>query len=338
MIAIDLKEALIPLIDSQIPTFIWGSPGVGKSSLVAQIAQEKEMKFIDLRLSLLDPTDLRGIPFFDYDKDLDEKKAVWAKPEFLPDSSSLDYGVLFLDEINSAPPTIQAAAYQLILDRKIGEYILPKNYAIIAAGNYESDRGVTYRMPTPLANRFVHLDFDLDFESWKLWAFENSIDRRVLSYLSYKPDDLFMFDPKSKEKSFATPRSWKFVDDILKSNIPTQHLENVISGAIGKNSAIEFLNYCKVIDELPDISKILEGKSVDIPTKNSALYAMCIGIVYKLQDDFTTQNLSNVLEFSLTLDGEFTVMLIRDIQKNGIDVEASNKWKEWVDANRFLIS
>ena len=164
MIATDLKEALIPLIDSQIPTFIWGSPGVGKSSLVAQIALEKNMKFIDLRLSLLDPTDLRGIPFFAKE----EKKAVWAKPEFLPDTDCLDYGILFLDEINSAPPTIQAAAYQLILDRKIGEYTLPQNYSIIAAGNYETDRGVTYRMPTPLANRFVHLNFDLDFESWKL--------------------------------------------------------------------------------------------------------------------------------------------------------------------------
>lgn len=215
MIATDLKQALIPLIESKIPTFIWGNPGVGKSSLVQQIANEKEMKFIDLRLSLLDPTDLRGIPFFESDI----KKAVWAKPEFLPDTSSEEFGILFLDEINSAPPTIQAAAYQLILDRKIGEYVLPKNFAIIAAGNYESDRGVTYRMPTPLANRFVHLNFDLDFDSWKLWAYENNIDKRIISYLSYKQSDLFMFDPKSPNKSFATPRSWKFVDDILKSSL-----------------------------------------------------------------------------------------------------------------------
>lgn len=334
MRAIDLKEALIPLVNSKIPTFIWGNPGVGKSSLVSQIAQQKNMRFIDLRLSLLDPTDLRGIPFFESD----EKKAVWAKPEFLPDTNSDEYGILFLDEINSAPPTIQAAAYQLILDRKIGEYILPDNYAIVAAGNYESDRGVTYRMPTPLANRFVHLNFDLDFDSWKLWAFSADIDKRIISYLSYKPADLFMFDPKSSQKSFATPRSWKFVDDILKSDINLELLESVISGAVGKDIAGEFINYCRVMDELPNIDDIIAGKEVVIPQKNSALYALVLGIVYGLKDNFSTENLTNVLKFSLLLNGEFAVMLIRDIQKNGIDVELSPYWREWVDAHRFLIS
>ena len=333
MIAIDLKEALIPLIEAQIPTFIWGNPGVGKSSLVMQIANEKKIEFIDLRLSLLDPTDLRGIPFFNKD----DKKAVWAKPEFLPDTSSVEFGILFLDEINSAPPTIQAAAYQLILDRKIGEYILPKNYSIIAAGNYESDRGVTYRIPTPLANRFVHLNFDLDFNSWKLWAFNSNIDKRIISYLSYKSEDLFRFDPKSKDKSFATPRSWKFVDDILKSKLDLRLLENVIKGAVGEEVSAEFMNYCKVMDELPNIEDIIKGKEIVVPTKNSTLYAMCIGIVYALKDNFSTQNLSNVLNFSLTLNGEFAIMLIRDIQKNKIDVESSPAWKGWVDTHRFLI-
>jgi len=334
MTAIDLKQALIPLIDNKIPTFIWGNPGVGKSSLVAQIANEKNIEFIDLRLSLLDPTDLRGIPFFEKE----DKKAVWAKPEFLPDTHSKEFGILFLDEINSAPPTIQAAAYQLVLDRKIGEYILPKNYSIVAAGNYESDRGVTYRMPTPLANRFVHLNFDLDFDSWKLWAYQTNTDKRIISYLSYKPSDLFMFDPKSNEKSFATPRSWKFVDDILQSNIDPNLLEKVIAGAIGKEVAGEFLNYCNIMDELPNIQDILENKEVELPTKNSALFALCIGITYAVKENFSTEILSNVLEFSLNLDDEFTILLIRDMQKNGIDVEKSPKWTEWVEAHRFLLN
>ncbi|MEA3289641.1 MAG: MoxR family ATPase [Campylobacterota bacterium] len=334
MKAIDLKDALIPLIDSKIPVFIWGNPGVGKSSLVSQIANQKKMNFIDLRLSLLDPTDLRGIPFFEKD----EKKAVWAKPEFLPDTNSQEFGILFLDEINSAPPTIQAAAYQLILDRKIGEYTLPVNYSIVAAGNYESDRGVTYRMPTPLANRFVHLNFDLDFDSWKLWAYDANIDKRIISYLSYKPSDLFMFDPKSSQKSFATPRSWKFVDDILKSKVDEKLLENVIGGAVGKETAQEFTNYCKVIDELPNIEDILKGDDVQIPQRNSALYAMTTGIVYALKENFTTEHLTNILQFSLQLNGEFAVMLIRDMQKAGLDVESSPEWKTWVDEHRFLIS
>lgn len=333
MKASDLKNSLESLINSKVPVFIWGNPGVGKSSLVKQIANEKNMNFIDLRLSLLDPTDLRGIPFFESET----KSAVWAKPEFLPNTNSKEEGILFLDEINSAPPTIQAAAYQLILDRKIGEYTLPLNYAIIAAGNYETDRGVTYRMPTPLANRFVHLDFDLDFDEWKRWAYTSNIDTRIISFLSYKSESLFTFDAKSKEKSFATPRSWSYVDDILKSKLEINLLEEVISGAVGKDSAVEFMNYCKIMKDLPDINTILDGNLKEVPQNNSVLYALCTGITYALKQNQNIQNITNVLNYSLELPNEFSVMLIRDIQKEGINIEISPSWKTWSDANKFLI-
>ena len=333
MKASNLKKSLIAMIDSKIPVFVWGSPGVGKSSLIRQIANDKSMEFIDLRLSLLDPTDLRGIPFFDSSN----KSAIWAKPEFLPDSSSKEFGILFLDEINSAPPTIQAAAYQLILDRKIGEYTLPINYAIVAAGNYESDRGVTYRMPTPLANRFVHLDFDLDFIEWKSWAYETKIDSRIISFLSYKPQNLFTFDAKSKEKSFATPRSWSFVNDVLNSSLELELLKDVISGAVGKESAEEFMNFCKVVDRLPNINELINAKSKEVPTNNSVLYALITGIVYSLKENSNVEFITNILDYSLELPNEFSVMLIRDLQKEGIDVESSTSWKSWVNSNKFLI-
>lgn len=333
MKASSLKKSLIAMIDSKIPVFVWGSPGVGKSSIIRQIANDKSMEFIDLRLSLLDPTDLRGIPFFD----TTNKSAVWAKPEFLPDTNSQSFGILFLDEINSAPPTIQAAAYQLILDRKIGEYTLPINYAIVAAGNYESDRGVTYRMPTPLANRFVHLDFELDFQEWKSWAYESKIDTRIISFLSYKPQNLFTFDAKAKEKSFATPRSWSFVNDILNSNLQIELLKDVISGAVGIESSDEFMNFCKIADKIPNIEEIINGNSNEIPSNNSVLYALCIGIVYSLKQNSSVEFITNILNYSLELPNEFSVMLIRDLQKEGIDVESSVSWKSWVNANKFLI-
>ena len=328
-----LKKSLISMIDSKIPVFVWGNPGVGKSSIIKQIANDKTMEFIDLRLSLLDPTDLRGIPFFD----VSNKSAIWAKPEFLPDTNSLAYGILFLDEINSAPPTVQAAAYQLILDRKIGEYTLPVNYAIVAAGNYESDRGVTYRMPTPLANRFVHLDFELDFSEWKSWAYESKIDSRIISFLSYKPSNLFTFDAKSKEKSFATPRSWSFVNDILNSNLELEFLKDVISGAVGKESADEFMNFSRVVDKLPNIQELLDAKCNEVPENNSVLYALCTGIVYALKENPNKEYVTNILNYSLTLPNEFSVMLIRDLQKEGIDIESSTSWKLWVNTNKFLI-
>ncbi len=333
MKATKLKTTLESLVDSKIPCFIWGSPGVGKSSLVAQIAKEKNMNFIDLRLSLLDPTDLRGIPFFNSE----DKSAVWAKPEFFPPSDSKEYGILFLDEINSAPPTIQAAAYQLILDRKIGEYTLPVNYAIIAAGNKETDRGVTYRMPTPLANRFVHLDFDLDFDSWKTWAYKANIDYRIISYLNYKKEDLFVFDPSSSKKAFATPRSWSFVNDILKSPLPKDLYLEVISGTIGDDTANEFLSYLNIMKELPNIDDILNKKDINIPTNNSVLYALCSGIIYKLIQDNSIENIDTILEFSFKLPAEFSVLLIQDMQKNNINLEHSTLWGKWVEKYSYLL-
>ena len=333
MKASELKIALESLIDSKIPCFVWGSPGVGKSSLVSQIAKSKDMNFIDLRLSLLDPTDLRGIPFFNSE----DKSAVWAKPEFFPDSSSTEFGILFLDEINSAPPTIQAAAYQLILDRKIGDYTLPINYAIVAAGNKETDRGVTYRMPTPLANRFVHLDFDLDFTSWKTWAYKQNIEYRIIAYLNYKSDNLFLFDPSSSKKAFATPRSWSYVNDILNSNLPKELYSQVISGTIGEESSTEFLNFLEVMNELPNIDDILNNIEITIPTNNSVLYALCSGLVYAVKENNNIKNIDIILDFSLKLPSEFSVMLIRDMQKDDIKLEHSTKWEDWVNKHEFLL-
>jgi MoxR-like ATPase len=201
MKATDLTKTLTALVEQKVSTFLWGAPGVGKSSIVKQIADAKGIGFIDLRLALMDPTDLKGIPFYDKDS----HTALWAPPAFLPRDES---GILFLDELNSAAPSVQASAYQLILDRKVGEYELPDGWAIVAAGNREGDRGVTYKMPLPLANRFVHLEMEVNVDDWKQWAYAKGIDNRVISYISYKSEHLFTFDASSDTKSFATPRSW----------------------------------------------------------------------------------------------------------------------------------
>jgi MoxR-like ATPase len=199
-----LTQTLMAMVQQKIPTFLWGAPGVGKSSIVKQIAHEKQIGFIDLRLALMDPTDLKGIPFYDKES----HSALWAPPAFLPREGE---GILFLDELNTASPSVQASAYQLILDRAIGEYTLPDGWAVVAAGNRETDRGVTYKMASPLANRFVHLELEVSVSQWRVWAYKAQIDSRVIAYVSYKNEHLFTFNPQSKQKSFATPRSWEYV-------------------------------------------------------------------------------------------------------------------------------
>jgi hypothetical protein len=328
---LELKNTLQSLIDSKIPTFIWGSPGIGKSSIIKQIAKEKNLEFIDLRLSLLDPTDLKGIPFFNSSSN----EAVWAQPNFLPKDDSAS-GVLFLDEINSAPPSVQAAAYQLVLDRKIGDYILPDNWAIVAAGNLETDRAVVYKMPSPLANRFIHLTLDISFNDWKSWAYNNSIDSTIIAFLNNKQEYLFNFDATKNEKAFATPRSWEYVDSILKANISANTLLETIQGAIGTDIAIEFINFKKVITKLPNIDDILNAKKVELTDDSEVLFALISALVSRVKKS-TKEQVDNAIRFSLKLPSEFSVMFIKDMQQANITIEECAAWEDWVEKFAYLL-
>ena len=324
---------MLKLVESKIPVFIWGAPGIGKSSIVKQVAKERGLEFTDLRLSLMDPTDLKGIPFFDKENN----EAVWAKPNFLPKDPD-SQGILFLDEINTAPPSVQASAYQLVLDRKVGDYELPSGWSIVAAGNNESDRGVVYRMPPPLANRFVHLDMEVDFEDWKTWAYKNGIDNSVIGFLNFDKEKIFLFDPAKNEKSFPTPRSWEYVDKVLKTGLSSSLLYDTIAGAVGKESATAFLSFRAVMDKLPDIEKVVSGEVSEFSTDNQVLFALTTGIVSNIYHDNTPDKVDNVLKLSLNLPPEFAVMLVKDLQQNGISVEGSNEWENWVKAFNHLLS
>lgn len=332
MKASEVIDTLSHLIDSKLPVFIWGAPGIGKSSIVKEIAKDKDLEFLDLRLSLLDPTDMKGIPFFDSEN----KQGVWAPPSFLP-SDKDSRGILFLDEINSAPPAVQASAYQLVLDRRVGEYELPKGWSIVAAGNRESDRGVVYRMPPPLANRFVHLEMDIDVDDWKKWAYRNDISESLIAYISYEPEALFNFDKDNTQKAFATPRSWSFVDTILKSSLPQDLLLDTISGAVGKERAVSFLSFKQVESRLPDISAIIEGRAVEIENDAKVLTILISGIVSRLKKDSKIEHIDNILDFSMRLPKEFAILLIKELQLNGIDIESSSRWSEWVDRFAYLL-
>ncbi len=329
MRAKELKEVVGALIKQNLPIFIWGSPGVGKSSIVKQVSSSGGLEFIDLRLSLLDPTDLKGIPFFNSQSN----EALWASPNFLPKSGE---GILFLDEINTAAPSVQAAAYQLILDRKVGEYELPIGWAIVAAGNYESDRGVVYKLPTPLANRFVHLSLEPHFEDWKEWAYKADISSEIIAFLHFDNEELFKFDPTSNEKAFATPRSWEYVDRVLKSGLDRVLTHKAIKGAVGESSANNFISFIKVMSTLPNISDILDGVSVEIPKDAQSLIALTTGIVAKAKDAKSKQ-LENIINFSLSLPKEFAIMLIKDIQSSAIEIEHLSAFENWVDEFSFLL-
>jgi MoxR-like ATPase len=276
----EAKRSLRKCIKIKRPVFMWGAPGIGKSDIVKQIGDEQEREVIDVRLSLWEPTDIKGIPYYN----AEAGTMTWAPPAELPTDPN-STAILFLDELNSAAPATQAAAYQLILNRRVGTYRLPDGVSIVAAGNRETDKGVTYRMPSPLANRFLHLELRTDFDDWLQWATNNKLHEQVVGYLGFAKQDLYDFDPKGSSRAFATPRSWSFVSDILNDDdLDENTVTDLVAGAVGEGLAVKFMAHRKVAKQMPKPEDILAGKVEKCSIKEiSAMYSLTISLCYELQ-------------------------------------------------------
>ena len=312
------KKSIVRAFKKKRPLFIWGAPGIGKSDIVGQVASDIDAHMIDIRLSLWDPTDIKGIPYYSSN----DNTMQWAPPQELPTqefAKKHKFIVLFLDEMNSAAPAVQAAAYQLILNRKVGTYVLPDNVLIVAAGNRDADKGVTYRMPAPLANRFVHLELKVDFDDWFQWAVNNDIHQDVVGYLTFSKKDLYDFDPKSPSRSFATPRSWSFVSELLEDDDDETTTTDLVSGSVGEGLAVKFMAHRKVSAKLPNPSDVLTGKVKTLDTREiSAMYSLTVSLCYELKEANDKGNkkfddmVNNFLRFSMdNFDTELVVMGIK---------------------------
>ncbi len=312
------KASIKHAISKKRPIFLWGPPGIGKSDIVKQIADSIDAYTVDVRLSLWEPTDIKGIPYFDSNSGT----MMWGAPSELPNAemaAKYKYILLFLDEMNSAAPSVQAAAYQLILNRKVGTYVLPDNVMIVAAGNREADKGVTYRMPAPLANRFIHLELAVSFDDWFAWAVLNKIHTDVIGYLTFAKKDLYDFDPKSASRSFATPRSWSFVSELLDDGIDENTTTDLVAGAVGEGLAVKFMAHRKVASSMPNPSDILEGKVKEMKSKEiSAMYSLTVSLCYELKeasdknDKKFNNKVNNFLRFAMdNFDTELVVMGIK---------------------------
>jgi hypothetical protein len=311
-------ETLKTLIEVRQPVFVWGAPGVGKSQVVAQVARQEGLELVDVRAVLLDPVDLRGLPRID-----DNNRACWCPPEFLPTGGK---GILFLDELNAAPPLVQAACYQLVLDRQLGEYRLPDGWSIVAAGNRETDRAVTHRMPSALANRFVHLNFEVDGAEWLTWARGVGIAAEVSAFIRFRPNLLHAFDPQKDDKAFPTPRSWEFVSRIMNGRAAVFPNLELIAGAIGEGAAAEFCGFLKIHRKLPDPQMLIDNpETAQVPEDPATLYAVCELLAEKTDSG----NLHGIMTYAGRLPPEFSVLLVRDaVRANGaiIDTPDFNDW------------
>jgi len=328
----EAKTLITKAFKKKRPVFLWGPPGIGKSELVEGIAESGTLgrtKVIDMRLALFEPTDLRGYPV----PDVATGVMKWLPPADLPTADvakEYDTVIVFLDELNSAAPSVQAAAYQLILNRRIGQYVLPENVVIIAAGNRETDKGVAYRMPKPLENRFVHFELRVDFEDWLNWAVDNNINADIVGYITFAKNDLYNFDPQSSSRGFATPRSWTFVSELLEEDDLTESLTtDLVAGCIGEGTAVKFMAHKKVAGDLPNPTDVLDGKVKNMVSKEvSAMYALATSLCYELRERSINcetakdmepfhKSFSNFISFMLdNFETEMVVMASRIAMQN----------------------
>jgi AAA domain (dynein-related subfamily) len=327
------QETASTVTGHHTPVMLWGPPGVGKSDMVAQVGVKHKIKVIDIRLSQMEPTDLRGIPF------REDNMVEWAIPAMLPDKKRHGKrGILFLDEITSAAPTVSAAAYQLILDRRLGEYEVPQGWAIFAAGNRQGDRGVTYSMPAPLANRFSHIEVETHLDDWAAWAYAHDIDDRIIAFLRFRPELLFDFDPAHNPAAFPSPRTWEFAHRALqKFGSNPLLLLGSLQACIGPAAGIELKAFIDNLDNLPDIDAIITGDDVSVPTETDLQYAVAsalVGRAIRAKDkDNATKVYGHILEYAGRFpQKEMGVMLVSDMHRavgeQLFDVEQFGEWAQ----------
>jgi hypothetical protein len=360
-----VKRILASSTAANTAVMLWGPPGIGKSDAVEQSAVElqealntpaKQAEFgyrsclvKDLRLSQTDPTDLKGIPWVEktvYDDESVSASSRWATPDFLPNAErDGEHGVFFLDEINSAPPSCQAAAYQIVLNRRLGDYVLPEGWRVVCAGNRVGDGSVAYRMPKALANRMIHVEVEADFLGWKAWAYESGrIDEWVLGFLNQSPQYLSSFDPKKDDMAFATPRSWEFVSRILQDEVlvaagDEEAQSAMISGAVGEGTAVEFTAFCKHAASLPDLDAVMRGDDLEVPEDPGARYAAVTSLVARIATKEGSKKcptmIDNAMRYCDRMDMEFAVLFVKDLveTKARRHLQDCEFYLEWADRN-----
>ena len=327
----------------------WGEPGVGKSAATKAIAKKVEEAFpnkkvaiTDVRLLLFNPVDLRGIPV----PDAERKFAKWLMPQIFNMNPSKDVvNILMLDEISAAPPSVQAAAYQLTLDRQVGEHKLPDNCYIICAGNRLQDKSVAYKMPKALANRLVHFDVTCDLDDWKVWALNNGINEKIIGFLNQYPNKLKIFDPNSDDNAFPTPRTWEKVSQFIDIFGGISPAYNAIAGAIGLGVSGEFKTYCDIYTSLPDIDRIFDGTDKEPPetinSKPDVAYALSSSISYKAARINDKKKLENALDYVMKFPEEFSILTIKDMLTVS-DMKKKllqfPKFLKWLRENQDLIA
>jgi hypothetical protein len=260
-------------------------------------------------------------------------RAEWCPPSFLPGPDD-PAGILFFDELNAAPPLVQASLYQLTLDRRVGEYELPPGWRMVAAGNRAEDRSVTFRMPAALANRFIHLDFEADFEDWRAWAAAAGLHPLVIGFVSTRRQ--LLLDMSNTDRGFPTPRAWQMVSDALAALGRPDQARDVILGIVGEGAATEFLAYTEhALSEEAIASILANPETASLPTKLGDLYALLAYVSGRARERRIVDAAGALLP---RLNPELGVLLIRDLLRVDPLFSRHRAYRDFVGTHRELLA
>lgn len=317
---------------ANIPTMIWGPPGIGKSQISYQVADQLNAKLFELRANLFDPVDVRGGLKVVEQQD-GTYKTRYGVPEDYPDSTYAGNVVLLVDELPNAPKATQNALLQLILDKKIGTYTLPAGTAIIAAGNRSIDRAAVHEMPTPVKNRFAHYEIEANIDDWCAWAMQNNISPTITSFLRYRPTMLHSLD--SRENAFPTPRAWEMVDrkmPFMGSSADDEFYG--VASIIGDGPAGEFIAFKQTADQMPDLDQIVRSPySTTVPSDPSVLFAVSGALAARADED----NYKDIMAYANRMPAEYQVVLVRDSLAKDRDLMKTPAFQKWTQDNANVL-
>lgn len=324
-----MKAGLVPLLK--------GSPGTSKSSIMARIAKENNLKLIDIRLAQIDEVELNGFP------DLSGEKATYKQFDIFPtEGDAIPEGysgwLLFFDELTSADKIKQGAAYKIILDRMVGQCKLHPKALCTAAGNLLTDRAVVTQMSTAMQSRLIHINMGYDVNDWIDWALKSGIDGRVISYLQYRPLHIHKFDPNHQEDTFACQRTWEFTSKLIKQwpdSIPASKAP-LLAGTISHAVSAEFMAFCRLSDDLVKFADVVKDpENAHVPIGDAGSMYSTVGM---LADNITVENFDTVSAYFARIPTEFQVALVRRIYVTRPKIAKNQFLKDWIKSNKAVFN
>ena len=329
-----LKQEIRANRQSGLNTMIWGGPGIGKSEIPAQIAEESGVKLLDFRANLFDPVDVRGIPYLAKMKETVKHFTRWAVPDVFPivDRDG-EEGIFLIDELPTAPAATQNAFLQLLITREVGNYKIPDGWSIIAAGNRLTDAAAVYQMPSPVRNRLAHYELEADLGDWVEWAVSNGVDTSVVSFIRYRPNLLYNFNPE--DYAFPTPRSWPYVDKRLKlTKVDEESLFYGVSALVGDGAAGEYIAFRQIYTELPDIDHLIDNPhTYKVDDNPAVMYALSGALAARACD----AKMENIMKVIKKLPTEFQVITVKQSLIKDKTIIQHNAVDQWVSHNSTVI-